>query len=66
MNSKLAKDIRIGDRILLDDGRAARVLDTGPGMMRGSVLIDFSQPIGEPVNPAWACVDRHSEVALAD
>lgn len=66
MTTKPAKDIRAGDFLLLDDGRPVRVIDTGRGMWRGSVLIDFAQPAnGAPVSPTWTCVDRDTDVTLA-
>lgn len=65
MTTKPAKDIQVGDRILIEDGRPVRVTDTGKGFWAGSVMIDFTQPEGERVDPTWVCVDRSSELTLA-
>jgi hypothetical protein len=57
--AKLAKDIRPGDTVFLQDGRAVKVMDVGPGLWRGSVLIDFAQPkTGERVGLTFHCTDR--------
>ena len=65
MKFKRAKELKIGDKITLFNGKEVVIIRVNPGWCNRSIMADFKSLDGEDIRPNWFNINKDFLIQLS-